>query len=43
MIIGKVEIATFKEEIRVPKERFGKSEQKEKVVTRVFPDRETEK
>ena len=34
-----LDIATLKEETRVAKERVGKSDQKEKVVTRVFSDR----
>ena len=41
--MGKVDIATLKEETRIAKECVGKSEQKEKVVTRVFLDRQTEK
>ena len=36
VIMGKVKIATFKEETRVAKECVEKSEQKEKFVTRVF-------
>ena len=43
VITGKVDITTFKEETRVSKERVGKSEHKEEVVTRVFSDRHTEK
>ena len=43
VIKGKVDSATFKEETQVAKERVGKSEQKEKSVTCVFLDIQTEK
>ena len=43
MIIGKLDIATFKEKARVAKERVRKSEQNERAAMRVFPENQTEK
>ena len=43
MIMVKVDIATFKEQSRVENDCVGKSQQKERDITRVFLYRQTEK